>query len=117
MLWLSCSGGADKDANGAAGEANGAAPANAAAPVGTEGGGAPAAMAELRPGQWETTVEVLRMDMPNMPQGVTLPKQGPVTIRSCLTPEQARRPNAASDRQTGPLQLREFLDVRRAAVL
>ena len=94
LLLLSCSGGADKDGNGAAVAANGAAQANAAMPAAPSGGSAPAAVAELRPGQWETTIEVLRMDMPNMPQGVTIPTQRPVTARTCLTPEQARRPNA-----------------------
>jgi hypothetical protein len=94
LLLASCSSGGDKSGNGAADTANGVVSANGAAPAAPSGGGsAPSGTVELRPGQWETTVEVLRMDIPNM-QGVTLPKQGPVTVRSCLTPEQARRPNA-----------------------
>jgi len=93
LLLVSCGDTEEKGGNGAA-AANGAGPANAAAPSGSEpGGNAPAGTAELRPGQWETTVEILRMDMPNMPPGAAMPKQGPITVRSCLTPEQARRPS------------------------
>ncbi|HST36499.1 MAG TPA: DUF3617 domain-containing protein [Allosphingosinicella sp.] len=93
LLLASC-GSEDKGGNGAAETANGAAPANVVvpAPPSPGGGSAPGGTVELRPGQWETTVEILRMDIPNM-QGVPIPKQGPVTVRSCLTPEQARRPN------------------------
>lgn len=51
----------------------------------------------LQPGQYETTVEVTRVamaNMPNMPAGMTPPTPPPTTVRSCLTPEQAARPNA-----------------------
>jgi hypothetical protein len=34
------------------------------------------------------------MNVPNMPQGVTPPTPPPTTVRSCITPEQAARPNA-----------------------
>ena len=90
MLLVSCSGGEEKGGNAAA---NGAAAANqSAASTPQAGGNAAGATAQLSPGRWETTVEILRMDMPNMPPGAALPKQGPITVRSCLTPEQARRP-------------------------
>lgn len=92
LMLLSCSASGDKDGNGVAGAANGTAPTNAAAPAAPAGGGASSDSVELRPGQWETTVEVLRMDIPNM-RGVAMPKQRTVTVRSCLTPEQARRPS------------------------
>lgn len=93
LLLLSCSGGG-KGGNDTAETANGVGPAGKASESAPDGAGAPAATAELRPGQWETRIEVLRMDMPNMPQGVTMPRQAPITVRSCLTPEQARRPSA-----------------------
>jgi hypothetical protein len=48
----------------------------------------------LQPGQYETTVEVTRMSVANMPGGMTPPTPPPTTVRSCLTPEQAARPNA-----------------------
>ena len=56
-----------------------------------------AAGVALQPGEYETRVEVTRMamsNMPNMPAGMTPPTPPPTTIRSCLTPEQAARPNA-----------------------
>ena len=96
LLLASC-GSRDEAGNEAAMAGNSSAPENGqAAP---EASGTPARLAavELRPGQWETTVEILRMDLgnvPGMPAGVTPPAQAPVTVRSCLTPEQARRPNA-----------------------
>ena len=79
--------------------ANGAAAAggNAATAAGGDAGTAGAAMVEMRPGQWETTIEVLRLNManvPGMPAGMTQPLPPPTTVRSCVTPEQARRPNA-----------------------
>ncbi len=80
--------------------ANGAGANEAEADAAAEGGSAaapPAAMATLSPGQWETRVEVLRLnmsDVPNMPAGMTPPMPPPTTVRSCLTPEQARQPNA-----------------------
>jgi len=48
----------------------------------------------LQPGQYETTVEVTRMSVANMPGGMTPPTPPPTTVRSCLTPEQAAQPNA-----------------------
>lgn len=60
--------------------------------AGASGGGA--AGAAFQPGMWETTVEVVRMTMPNMPAGMTPPTPPPTTVRHCLTAEQAARPNA-----------------------
>lgn len=78
---------------------NGSADANAAgaSPPSAEAGGGGAASASLAPGQYETTIEVLRINMvdgPNLPAGMTSPVPPPTTVRSCLTPDQARRPNA-----------------------
>lgn len=95
LLLASC-GSRDEAGNAAA---NGAA-GNGAAGKATAADGGPAAAAaaiSLRPGQWETRVEVLRLDMggmPNMPAGMNTPLPPPTTILSCLTPEQASRPNA-----------------------
>ena len=98
LLLVSCSGqnGAGNGSANAAGGNEAAAGADAAPEAGSAAAPA-AAMAQLSPGQWETRVEVLRLnmsDVPNMPAGVTPPMPPPTTVRSCLTPEQARQPNA-----------------------
>jgi hypothetical protein len=63
---------------------------NAATPAG--GGGTTAAVA-MQPGQWEIVTEVVRMDVPNMPKGVSAPTPPPTTVRTCLTPQQAGAPS------------------------
>jgi len=101
LLLVSC-GGRDEAGNEGAPASGGNATAAGNAQAGADGGdggaaAAAGAVAEMRPGQWETTVEVLRVDMgnvPGMPPGMTPPGQGRTSVRSCLTPEQARRPNA-----------------------
>jgi len=98
LLLVSCSG-QDRAGNDSANDAGGnEAVAEADGATEGESAAAPAgAMAELRPGQWETRVEVLRLnmsDVPNMPAGMTAPMPPPTTVLSCLTPEQARQPNA-----------------------
>ena len=58
---------------------------------------APAGGAEiqLKPGQWEIVHEVVAMEMPGMPKGAIDSMAGkPTTIRNCITPEQAARPQA-----------------------
>jgi len=85
-LLLSACGGRDKAGNASEAKAGGEAPAGAAA-----------AAVSFRPGEWETTVEVTRLEMtngPRLPEGMTPPLPPPTTIRSCMTPEQASRPNA-----------------------
>lgn len=62
---------------------------NAATPAPS---GAVAAVA-MQPGQWEITTEVLRMEVPNMPKGVSAPTPPPTTVRTCLTPQQASAPS------------------------
>ena len=95
LLLASC-GSRDQAGNGGAGGEGGNAAAGGEAAA--EGGAGPGgATVSLQPGQWETTVEVLRLNManmPNMPAGMTTPLPPPTTVRSCLTPEQARQPNA-----------------------
>ncbi len=49
--------------------------------------------ASLRAGQWETTTEIVRMSMPNMPAGMTPPVPPPTTVSMCLTPEQVQQTN------------------------
>ncbi len=71
--------------------ANGAAPAEAGQPT---PGAADASLVSLQPGEWETTVEVLRMEIPGMPAGMNAPTVPAVTTRHCLTPEEAAQPNA-----------------------
>lgn len=55
------------------------------------GGGSAATM---RAGQWEMTTQVVSMNIPNMPQGMSPPTPPPTTVRSCLTQEQVAQPNA-----------------------
>ena len=82
VLLASCSGGG--------GSANDqAAKSEKAAAAGGAGGGI-----ALQPGQWELRTEVVRMNVPNMPQGMSPPAPPPTTVTYCLTPEQARQPNA-----------------------
>ena len=51
---------------------------------------APRIMA-LQPGQWETRVEILKMEMPGMPNA-PMPQTPPTTVSQCITPEQANKP-------------------------
>lgn len=67
---------------------------NGAAAAGSGGDGGGAASIALQPGQWETTVEVTRLSVSNMPQGITPPTPPPTTASYCLTAEQAARPSA-----------------------
>jgi len=62
----------------------------AAVTSGAAGGGAVA----MTPGQWEMTVQMIRMTVPGMPEGASPPAMPATTIRTCLTPEQASQPNA-----------------------
>lgn len=49
------------------------------------------------PGEWETTVELIDAQMPGMPDGVARQVRDSMkmrtTVTSCMTPEQAGRPN------------------------
>jgi hypothetical protein len=62
--------------------------ASKAAESGAAGGGD----VTLQPGLWESTVEIVSMTMPNMPQGMTMPKQAAVSTRTCMTAEQLGAP-------------------------
>jgi len=77
--------------------ANEQAASNGAGGASESGSSGATAGVALQPGEYETRVEVTRMamsNMPNMPAGMSPPTPPPTTIRSCLTPEQAARPNA-----------------------
>lgn len=51
---------------------------------------------KLKPGQWESTVEIVSVDSPGMPSEALRMMRGHKTVaRSCITPEQAEKPNAA----------------------
>jgi hypothetical protein len=58
------------------------------------GGAGEEAGVTMEAGEWETTVQVVDMSMPNLPAGVSMPTPPTTTVRSCLTPEQVRRPDA-----------------------
>ncbi len=66
---------------------------NAATGTVTTKGDAPlsAAALGLQPGRWETKMVVLDRKMSGMPAGVTLPKAEPITVTTCMTPEQAAK--------------------------
>jgi hypothetical protein len=84
LVLAACGGQRDEDAG------NGGDAAEAPSEAGGADGGA-AAIA-ITPGEWELTVEMIRMSAPGMPAGATPPTMPPTTIRTCLTPEQAGRP-------------------------
>ena len=81
LALAACGGGESPDANGAAGNA--------------ADGGASAAGVQLQPGQWEMTQHTLDISAPGMPAGAAdMMKPGPVTISTCITPQQAQKPGA-----------------------
>jgi hypothetical protein len=81
--------GQQSQSNGSGG--NGSATATAPAQGGGSAPPAAAARSRLNPGQWEVTVE---MAMNGMPADVARMMKGTkVTSRSCITPEEANRPN------------------------
>ena len=57
-----------------------------------EGASAGAAV-QLQAGQWEVTHHTLDISAPGMPAGAAdMLKPGPVTVNTCITPEQAQKP-------------------------
>lgn len=60
----------------------------------TDGVAGEGAGVTMEPGEWETTVQVVRMSMPNLPAGASAPTPPTTTLRNCLTPEQVSQPNA-----------------------
>jgi hypothetical protein len=49
----------------------------------------------IQPGEWEITMEMQAAQVSGMPAGVQMPHIPPTTTRSCVTPEQVSRANAA----------------------
>lgn len=93
LLLAACSGG-EQAGNEAGNAAGNQAAANAGDSAGGGDGGGGGGAVALQAGQWETTVQVTRMSMANMPGGVSPPTPPPTTVSYCLTPEQAARPSA-----------------------
>lgn len=59
-----------------------------------------AAKLAMKPGRWETRVEILDIDMPGMPAGMAQQmlksmQAKPVTVTTCVTPEEAQKPSTA----------------------
>lgn len=55
--------------------------------------------AKITPGQWETTTEIVDMKMQGLPDNVPPEmlarfKPKPITVKTCVTPEQAANPKA-----------------------
>ena len=98
LLIISC-GSQDEAGNGGA-QGNAPAPSESADEAAAEGGGesgGAVAMVSMAPGEYETRIETLRFNMvggPGLPGGMTPPVPPPMTVRSCLTPEEAARPRA-----------------------
>lgn len=86
LLLAACGKPAGNTANGQA--ANAGAPAN-------EGGTQASAGFTMQPGEWETNIETEVAAIANMPAGMRPPNIPPITTRSCMTPEQLRRTDAA----------------------
>ncbi len=83
LLLVGCSGQSGNEAAAADGAA------------GTDATGAPGAtLATLQAGEWETTIEILRMEIPGMPAGSPAPAIPATTTRHCVTPEEAVQPPA-----------------------
>jgi hypothetical protein len=74
--------------SGGKADGNGAAKADDAAPAASGG------KIEIEPGEWETTVETVKVEAPNMPAGAAAMMQGMMgekkTSRECITPEEAK---------------------------
>jgi hypothetical protein len=51
---------------------------------------------QLRPGQWETTTQILSMEAPGVPAEATKAvTDEKTTVATCITPEQAAKPDAS----------------------
>jgi Protein of unknown function (DUF3617) len=86
LLALAGCGGPEKaDGNGSADSAKAGDSASAGAAAGVK----------LRPGEWETTVETLKVDAPGMPKEMAglMAGQQKMTMRSCITAAQAEQPS------------------------
>ena len=63
----------------------------AEAASGTEGAAPGGAALAMNPGDWEMTVQMVRMNAPGIPAGATPPTPA-TTVRTCLTPDEASQP-------------------------
>jgi hypothetical protein len=101
LLLAACGGDGGEGGNGsgnagggeAAGGGNGAGSGGESAGAGA--GGA-AGGVTMQAGEWETTTQVLAIEMPGMPPEAAkaMQQQPPQTVRSCLTEQQVARPPA-----------------------
>lgn len=95
LLALAGCGGPEKaDGNGAAGTEEAASAGEAASPAAGTAGTAGTAV-KMRPGEWETTVETLKVDAPGMPKEMAgmMASQQKMTMRSCITAAQTEQPS------------------------
>lgn len=92
LMLAACNGAADKDSAAAD-----------AAPTPAPSASAPASLGKalFRPGEWETTVELIDVDIPGMPAGsvrdsmVEMMKKTKTTTKNCVTKEDAEKPEAS----------------------
>jgi hypothetical protein len=98
LLALAGCGGPEKaDGNGSAASGESAkagATRESAKAGGTADAGAASGM-KMRPGEWETTVETLKVDAPGLPKEMAgmMAGQQKMTMRSCITAAQAEQPS------------------------
>ena len=82
MIGLAACGSAARKADG-----------GSAADAGKDGGPATAEAMRFQPGEWESTVEMTGMNIPNLPQGHPEVNRGMARVhRSCMSPGEAARP-------------------------
>jgi hypothetical protein len=71
--------------------------------------GAKGVSVRLNPGEWEMTVESAGMSATGMPPEVARMMKGmKVTTRSCITPEEANRPNVFAGKAGGNCSYRDY---------
>jgi hypothetical protein len=94
LLALAGCGGGHKDGGNAT--ADGTSPTASASAAATGSGGG---SVQIQPGEWETKIESVEVDAPGLPpqaKDMLARAMGgsKTTVRNCVTPEQARRPDA-----------------------
>lgn len=63
------------------------------AEIGGNAAGSASDGVQLQPGQWEMTQQTVNVSVPGMPAGAAdMIKTGPVTVKTCITEEQAQKP-------------------------
>ena len=96
LALAACGGGGEgKSGGNEAGASDPSANAASAADGGGNTGGTASAAMQLQPGQWEMTTQTVNVSIPGLPAGAAdMMKTGPITVKTCITEEQAQKPSA-----------------------